>query len=85
MSIPNPSLESWEELFSRDPLSLSAEDVEVITRRLVEMARAEIEVWNSEKRTAATTGTRMSGLATAKKQRTAIEQLAASRLGELKF
>lgn len=61
-------METWEELFSRDPLSLGEDDVLAITAKLVSLCRKEIEIWNQAKAAATANGTRLSGTAIKKKQ-----------------
>ena len=62
---------SIEELFSRDPLDLTQEDVEEITVRLVRALRAEREAWEQEKAKAKATGRKVSGNTTKKVQKKA--------------
>lgn len=60
-----------EELFSRDPLSLTEEDISEITQQLVRAFRAERLAWEDEKAKAKITGKRTSGVRTKKLQKKA--------------
>lgn len=60
-----------EELFSRDPLSLTEEEISEITAQMVRMLRAEREAWEREKEKAKLTGKKMSGTRTKKLQKKA--------------
>jgi hypothetical protein len=74
------SLSAIEELFSRDPLSLSEEDLLETTRLLVAMNRENVRIWNEEREKAARAGKSLSGVATRKKQHTAEQQIAMSQI-----
>lgn len=67
-----------DELFSRDPLSLSEEDLLETTRLLIHMNREVIRTWNTEKAVAAAAGKQLSGPAVKKKQLSAERQAALS-------
>ena len=61
--------DALDELFNRDPLELTPENVNEITRNLVRIFRAQREAWVAEENKAKLTGKRVSGSATKKKQR----------------
>lgn len=56
--------EPLEDLFERDPLSLTQEDTDRIAKNLVEIFRKQREVWLTEKSRAKETGTKVSGVRT---------------------
>ena len=58
-----------EELFSRDPLSLTEEELDENVRLLVIAFRSERETWEREKATAKLTGKKLSGQSTKKLQK----------------
>ena len=62
---------SIDELLSRDPLSLTEEDVKHNVRQMVIMLRAERTAWEQEKTTKKASGKRMSGATTKKMQKEA--------------
>ena len=62
---------SIDELLSRDPLSLTENDVKRNVRQMVLMLRAERAAWEKEKTTKKASGKRMSGATTKKKQKEA--------------
>ena len=62
---------SIDELLSRDPLKLTAEDVQQNVRQMVIMLRAERAAWETQKTTNKASGKRMSGATTKKAQKAA--------------
>lgn len=84
LSLPSTT-SSIEELLSRDPLSLSEEDLEKTTRLLIQMNREQIRVWNEEKERAEKEGRSISGQAVKKKQLSAARQVALSNVPDFKI
>lgn len=74
---------SLEELFSRDPLSLTALEIETTTASLVRALRAERLVWENEVKKAKLTGKRVSGGTTKKLQKAAALKAIASSSAKL--
>ncbi len=64
--------ESLDELFVRDPLSLTEPDIDRITLQLIKGFRIEREVWETEKAKAKLSGKKVSGASTKKKQKQAV-------------
>ena len=62
---------SIDELLSRDPLSLTEDDVKRNVRQMVLMLRAERAAWEKEKTAKKASGKRMSGATTKKMQKEA--------------
>lgn len=65
------SPEEIDELFSRDPLDLTPKEVDTITWTLVEVFRAEREIWEREQSKARITGKKSNGTRTRKLQKKA--------------
>lgn len=70
-----------DELFDRNPLEFTEDNILGITEELIRLCRANIEQFNSEQTRAAKTGGRVSGARIKKAQLTAQQQALVTELG----